>query len=82
LFQREADLAIQLGDWRRAETAYQEALRLNPKHYAPHALLAKFYAMRGDDDKSLHFYQEAAKRNPLDRELNSRIDQLGDADVP
>jgi hypothetical protein len=46
LQQREAELAIQIGAWPRVVRAYGEAIRLNPEHYAPHVLVARFYALR------------------------------------
>lgn len=70
LFRREAELAIKLGDRKRAESAYSEAIRLNPEHYAPYAVLAAFYDQRKEFGKALPLYQQALALNPLDANLN------------
>ena len=74
--QREAELAIQIGDWPRAEKAYGEAIRLNPEHYAPHALLASFYQQLGEPEEALLAYRQALALNPLDEELNREVARL------
>jgi tetratricopeptide (TPR) repeat protein len=76
LRQREAELALQVGDWPRAEDAYRSSIRLNPEHYAPYVLLARFYEERGELEKALSLYREALSLNPLDEELNQRVERL------
>ena len=76
LARREAELAIQIGDWPRAERAYKRELELNPEHYVPYMLLAQFYEQRGETEKALSFYQEALERNPLDSELRESVTRL------
>jgi hypothetical protein len=76
LRQREAELALQVGDRSRAEDAYRSSIRLNPEHYAPYVLLARFYEERGEPEKALSLYREALSLNPLDRELNQRVERL------
>ncbi len=76
LRQREAELAIQIGNWPRVVEAYHEAARLNPEHYAPYALLAKFHEQRGETEEALIHYREALALNPLDRELAQSITRL------
>lgn len=75
-YQREADLAIQMGNWPRAEEAYGEAIRLNPEHYAPYTLLARFFEGRGNTENSLRLYRKALSFNPLEKELRESIDRL------
>jgi hypothetical protein len=74
--QREADLALQIGDWPRAEDAYRRSIRLNPEHYAPYELLAFFHEEGGEPEKALSLYREALLLNPLDKELNQRVARL------
>lgn len=74
--QREAELAIQIGNWPRVEKAYGEAARLNPEHYAPYTLLAKFYEQIGEPEEALSTYREALALNPLDEELNRDVIRL------
>jgi len=74
--QREAELALQSGDWPRVEEAYREAIRLDPEHYAPYALLALFFEERGEPDKALPLYREASDLNPLDEELDRKVAEL------
>ncbi|WP_243638230.1 O-antigen ligase family protein [Rubrobacter taiwanensis] len=76
LAQREAELAMESGDWKRAESAYMRAIRLNPEHYEPRMLLAAFYERRGDPELALRYYRQAAALNPLDRELPQRVAYL------
>jgi tetratricopeptide (TPR) repeat protein len=68
------------GDWGRAENAYKRAIRLNPEHYAPYAILAESYTVRGRTGEALRYYQMAHALNPLDTELNQQIKRLRSAD--
>lgn len=84
LRQREAELAARSGDLDRAEEAYRDAIRLNPDHFRPHALLAQFYAAQDDPAAALSSYQEALARNPLDDDVGlnrGAIDVLASAPV-
>ncbi len=76
LQQREAELAIQIGAWPRVVRAYGEAIRLNPEHYAPHLLLARFYAEVGDTEEAISSYREAMALNPHDEEINREVEQF------
>ena len=76
--QREAELWAQIGDWPRAIGSYERALRLNPEHYAPRALLAGFYEGHGEPERALPLYKEASRLNPLDGELAARERALGE----
>jgi len=76
LFEEEAELAMQLGDWERAEDAYQNAIRLSPQDPRPYALLAEAHEQRDDPDAALLFYREALALNPLDRILNLQVLKL------
>ncbi len=76
LSQREAELAIQIGNWPRVVEAYDRATKLNHQHYAPYALLAQFYEQRGEPEKALPLYREALTLNPLDKELNRSVTRL------
>jgi O-antigen ligase len=69
LLQREAKLAMLAGDWSRAEKAYTETTRLNPEHYAPYVLLARYYERAGKSEEALSFYRKASTLNPLDEQL-------------
>ena len=71
--QREAELALQIGNWPRVEKAYDRAIQLNPEHYAPYTLLARFYEQRGESEEALSFYRKALALNPLDEELNQSV---------
>lgn len=71
--QREAELALKIGDYPRAREAYRSAIRLNPQHYAPHYLLALFFEQRGSPRKALTLYERAFYLNPLDAELEERL---------
>jgi tetratricopeptide (TPR) repeat protein len=70
--QREAELAMEAGDWERVEKSYGRAIRLNPEHYAPRMFLATFHERRGEPDKADPHYREASKLNPLDENLALR----------
>jgi len=76
LRQREAELALRTSDWPRVEEAYREAIRLDPEHYAPRALLALFFEERGEPGKALPLYREASELNPLDEELDRKVAEL------
>lgn len=71
--EREAELALQIGDWPRAEDAYRRSMRLNPHHYAPYYLLGLFYAERGEQEKAHSLFRQASDFNPLDKELGQRL---------
>ena len=74
--QREAELATQIEDWRRAEVAYHRSIRLNPEHFAPYELMASFYERRGQVEKALSVYRKALSLNPLDEELRRKVAHL------
>lgn len=76
LAQREAELALKIGDWPRAEDAYSKAVELNPEHYAPHYLLGLFYEESGQREKALSMYRDAATLNPLDEDIDQHLKQL------
>jgi hypothetical protein len=69
--QREAELRTQIGDWPRAVDAYERAISLNPEHYAPRFLLARFYESHGEPERALTLYREASNLNPLDSEVRA-----------
>jgi len=76
LAQREAEIAKLSGDWDRAEQAYKRAIRLNPEHYAPYAVLAESCMVRGRTEEALRYYQKALALNPRDTELKQRVKSL------
>lgn len=78
---REAEIAIQDGNFMRAEEAYQEAIRLNPNNYATYVLLATLYDRRADPVNALPLYQQALSLNPLDADLGRETVRLA-AQVP
>ena len=78
---REAEVAKLSGDWDRAEEAYKQAIRLNPDHYAPYAMLAESYQVRGRTEEALRYYQKAISLNPLDYRLKQAHKRLQDADL-
>ena len=75
-FEREAELAMESGDWDRVENGYRNAIALNPEHHRPYRLLAVSYEQRGDLDRALSYYQEALALNPLDPFLNRDVIEL------
>ena len=77
--QREAELAMQVSDWPRVEKAYNRAIQLNPRHYAPYALLAEFHEQRGEYEEALESYRKALNLNPLDKKLSESVNQLQSA---
>jgi cytochrome c-type biogenesis protein CcmH/NrfG len=70
LLEREGELATAAGDWDRAERAYEEATRLNPEHYFPYVLLARYYEREGQPEEALSSYRKAIALNPLDEQLS------------
>ncbi len=78
--EQEATLAVQTGDWERAEDALQESARLNPDHYHQYEFLAQLYELRGDTEAALSYYREALALNPLDPELDRRVSELSEQD--
>jgi tetratricopeptide (TPR) repeat protein len=70
LFEREGELAMAAGDWTRAERAYEEATRLNPEHYLPYVLLARYYERAGQPEEALSSYRKAIVLNPHDEQLS------------
>lgn len=74
--QREAELRAQIGDWPRVERAYRDAIRLNPEHYAPYALLARSHEQRGEPEEALRWYRQALELDPLDEELQESVRRL------
>jgi uncharacterized membrane protein (UPF0127 family) len=76
LSQREAELAMQSGDWDRAQGAYRNAIELNPEHYASYLFLGEFYEQRGDLAAALSSYEKALALNPLRPELNRGVLEL------
>jgi len=76
LFDREAELAIETGDWGRVERAYETAIRLNPEHYETYMFEADFHKRRGEPEEALELYREASSRNPQDPTLRQEIVNL------
>lgn len=76
LREREAELAAEVGDWDRVKSAYGEAIRLNPEHYAPYMYLAAFYEQRGELDEARYYYRRALVFNPLNDKLDRHVNQL------
>jgi hypothetical protein len=72
----EAEAAAKVGDRPRVEGAFDEAIRLNPEHYAPHVLRGKFYEQVGEPERALESYRQAVALNPLDEEANHEVDRL------
>jgi O-antigen ligase len=78
---REAEVAKLSGDWDRAEEAYKQAIQLTPDHYAPYAVLAASYQVRGRTEEALRYYRKAISLNPLDYQLKQTRKRLQDADL-
>jgi hypothetical protein len=74
--EREAELAIGIGDWDRAEDAYTRAVQLDPEHYVPYMLLATFYERREESEKALLYYHEALALDPLGEDLELHAEWL------
>jgi Tfp pilus assembly protein PilF len=53
-----------------------EAVRLNPEHYAPYVLRGKFYLRVGEPERALESYRQAQALNPLDVKLSREVDEL------
>lgn len=77
--QREADLAVEIEDWDRAEDAYDRMISANPEHYAPYVFMANFHERRGELEEALLYYQKALALNPLDEDLRRHADQLSNS---
>jgi tetratricopeptide (TPR) repeat protein len=78
LFNTEAELAIELGEWNRVENTYMEAIRRNPEHYESYMFLAQFYERRAEFGKALEFYRKALARNPQDPKLQEKVRRLSE----
>jgi tetratricopeptide (TPR) repeat protein len=78
IYVREAELAIESGEWERVEESYRAAIRRNPRHYETYMFLGDFYQRRGELAKARELYEEALNRNPLEPELQYKISRLGD----
>lgn len=74
--QREAELAVQTGEWRRVEEAYSRAIRLNPDHYAPYMFLGSYYEQRLQMERASHYYEKASALNPLEEDLKRDVARL------
>ena len=74
--QREAELALRMGDTARAEEAYRRAVRLNPEHFAPYYLLGLLKEKAGADEQALALYRKAMSLNPLDKDVRRRLTEL------
>jgi tetratricopeptide (TPR) repeat protein len=80
--EREAELAIETGDWDRMEDAYDRAIQVNPEHYAPYMFMGLFHERREEFEKAFFYYQEAFEFNPLDYDFNRRVSRLREGDRP
>lgn len=78
---REAEVSKLSGEWDRAEEAYKRAIQLNPKHYAPYAMLAESYQVRGRTEEASRYYQKAIALNPLDYRLRQAFKRLQSVDL-
>ncbi len=74
---REAELAARIGDRSHAESAFGEAVRLNPEHYVPYLLQAKLYEQIREPEEARLSYRQALSLNPLDEELDRKVNELG-----
>lgn len=74
--EREAILALKIGDTPRAEAAFRREAHLNPDLYAPYQLLGSLYQHEGKPGKARVLYRKALSLNPLDRDLRKRLDRL------
>lgn len=71
----EGDFALQIGDVPRASRAYARAIRLNPEHYAPYAVLGGLYEQIGQNGRAVSLYQKSLQLNPLDPELQESVER-------
>lgn len=76
IYNREAELAIEAGQWDRVEDSYRAAIQRNPRHYESYMFLGDFYQRRGELEKALDLYKEALARNPLEPKLQLKVSQL------
>lgn len=76
IYIREAELAIEAGQWDRVVDSYRTAIRRNPRHYETYMFLGDFYQRRAELEKALELYREALARNPLEPELQLKTDRL------
>lgn len=74
--EQEAEYAIEAGDWKRVESAYDRDIELSPEHYAPYMLRATYHERRAEPAQALSYYQQALERNPLDEELQESVARL------
>lgn len=76
LARREAEIAMEAGDWDRVEASYREAMRLDPEHYGPRLLMASYHEKRGNFEEALLWYERARELNLLDTQLEQKVQQL------
>lgn len=74
--EREAELAIDAGDWSRVESSYERMASLDPEHYAPLMYRAAYYEHRGELGPALNYYEKALLLNPHSEELQISVRQL------
>ena len=74
--EREAELALAVGDQTRVRDSYSREIELNPDNYAPYYLLAWYYETRGEYDEALPLYRKASSLNPRDEEIDKRLTRL------
>ena len=74
---QEAEIAARIGDNARAKRAYRKTIDLNPEHFAPYALFAEYYQVRGHRSQALALYKESQERNPLDKDISEVVRVLG-----
>lgn len=78
--QREAELAMDTGDWERVESSYARAIELNPQHYEPYMLLATYHERRGQLEEARLYGQKALALNPRDLKLQKMTERLEGAE--
>ncbi len=66
VFRNEGNLALDIGEYDRAERAFRWSSRLNPLFYSPRQRLALAYAARGDLHSSQREAEAAFRLNPFD----------------
>ena len=74
--ERQAELALEKGNWDQVERSYKREIKLNPDNYAPYMYMAAFYERRGDLDKALPYYRKSLSLNPLDEQLKQKVEQI------